>query len=217
MRRGPTAPARAGPRTVPPTSSPAWPTTLDAGQCGMSRYGTSNGVGQRVGEVAEPGAEHDGDVRHVAEAAAAKALGGFVDARRSRARASLTAAIPRWSRSGSWRACRPASPAGRGAPGRAAARAPARRCRRSGCRSTQKLAKPHSANVAMVNDRGSSDVLERPELRVGDELVQHHARAEQVADRRRVAPRHAEAPGDRREHPAEDLLQAQPDDAEHAR
>ena len=56
-----------------------------------------------------------------------------------------------------------------------------------------KLAKPHSANVAIVNDFGSSVVLERPELRVGHELVEHHARAEQVADRRRVLPRHAEA------------------------
>ncbi len=49
-----------------------------------------------------------------------------------------------------------------------------------------KFANPHSANVAIVNDRGSSDVLQRPELRVGDELVEHHARAEQVADRRRI-------------------------------
>ena len=59
-----------------------------------------------------------------------------------------------------------------------------------------KLAKPHSAKVAMVNDCGSSDALQRPELRVGDELVEHHARAEQVADRRR---RRATArPGSRR-------------------
>ena len=58
-------------------------------------------------------------------------------------------------------------------------------------------------------------VLERPELRVGDELVQHHARAEQVADRERVLPRHTHAPGQRREDPAEDLLHAEPDQPEH--
>ena len=77
-----------------------------------------------------------------------------------------------------------------------------------------KLAKPHSAKVAIVNDRGSSAGLHRPELRIGDELVQHHARAEQVADRRRVPPRHAHAPRDRREHPAENLLQAEAGEAE---
>src|SRR5207237_6335632 len=51
--------------------------------------------------------------------------------------------------------------------------------------------------------------LERAELRVRDELVERHPRAEQVADGGRVAPRHSHPPGHRSEHPSEDLLKAQ--------
>ena len=47
------------------------------------------------------------------------------------------------------------------------------------------------------------------ELRVRDKLIERHARAEQVADRRRVVPRHAHTPRNRREHPSENLLEAQ--------
>ena len=66
-----------------------------------------------------------------------------------------------------------------------------------------KLAKPARANDAIVNDRGSSCRLHRPELREGDELVQHHARAQQAPDRAAVVPRHAHGPRDRAEDPAE--------------
>ena len=45
----------------PRTSVPAWPTAVEAGQPGISPYGISTGVGDRVGEPAEPAAEHDAD------------------------------------------------------------------------------------------------------------------------------------------------------------
>ena len=45
-----------------------------------------------------------------------------------------------------------------------------------------KLANPHSANVAMVKDRGSRVACHRAEPLEGDEFVRHHAQAEQVAD-----------------------------------
>ncbi len=50
--------------------------------------------------------------------------------------ARLTAGSPRWSRSRSWRACRPPWRGCRAGRGRGAGSAPARRCRRSGCRSS---------------------------------------------------------------------------------
>ena len=77
-----------------------------------------------------------------------------------------------------------------------------------------KLAKPHSANVAIVNERGSSWDFDWPELRVGDEFVERHARAEQVADHGCVTPRHPHRPGHRCEAPAEDLLKTEPDEPE---
>ena len=77
-----------------------------------------------------------------------------------------------------------------------------------------KLAKPHNANVAIVKERGSSAGLHRAELRVGDELVERHARAEQVPDRRRITPGDAHAPRNGCEDPSENLLQAQADDTE---
>ena len=45
-----------------------------------------------------------------------------------------------------------------------------------------RLANPHKANVAMVNERGSSVAFCAPRRDIGDHLVQRHARAEQVAD-----------------------------------
>src|SRR5260370_30518958 len=41
-----------------------------------------------------------------------------------------------------------------------------------------------------------------------DKFVDHHARPEQVANLRRVVPRHPDQPGNRREDPAENSLQA---------
>src|SRR4029077_4900508 len=46
--------------------------------------------------------------------------------------------------------------------------------------------------------------FQRAELDVDDERVEGHARTEQIADRASVAPRHSQAPGDRREDPAKD-------------
>ena len=45
-----------------------------------------------------------------------------------------------------------------------------------------RLAKPHSAKVAMVKERGSSVRLLRAQADVGDDFIERHARAEQVAD-----------------------------------
>src|SRR3989449_6603767 len=49
---------------------------------------------------------------------------------------------------------------------------------------------------------------ERSEILVRDELVQHHALAQQAPDRSAVVPRHAHDPGDRPEDPAEHRLDA---------
>ena len=49
--------------------------------------------------------------------------------------------------------------------------------------------------------------LERPELQKRHEFVQHQARAQQVADGRRILPGHAHQPRHRGEDHAEDLLQ----------
>ena len=50
-------------------------------------------------------------------------------------------------------------------------------------------------------------VLHGPELRKGDELVEHHPRAQQSADHAAVVPRHAHRPGKGPEDPAERCLQ----------
>ena len=50
----------------------------------------------------------------------------------------------------------PASPALPAAPGRCAAPEPARQSRQSACRSMPRFANPHSANVAIVNERGAA-------------------------------------------------------------
>src|SRR5207247_977401 len=52
---------------------------------------------------------------------------------------------------------------------------------------------------------------ERSEILVRDELVQHHALAQQAPDRSAVVPRHAHDPGDRPEDPAEHRLDALPE------
>ena len=59
----------------------------------------------------------------------------------------------------------------------------------------------------MVKDRGSSVRLHRPQLQKRHEFVEHQARAQQVADRQRILPRHAHQPGDGREDNPENLLQ----------
>ena len=53
--------------------------------------------------------------------------------------------------------------------------------------------------------RGSSVALMCAEFGEGDEFVEHHARAEQIADRGGIVPGNADEPGDRREDPAENL------------
>src|ERR1700761_1494752 len=49
--------------------------------------------------------------------------------------------------------------------------------------------------------------LERTEMRKGDELVDDHAGAEQIADDRRRMPGNADKPRDGREDPAQDLVE----------
>jgi hypothetical protein len=70
-----------------------------------------------------------------------------------------------------------------------------------------RLANPHSANVAMVNERGSSAAFSAPKRDVGDHFVERHARAQQVADGQAVVPRHADEPRHGREEVAENLPQ----------
>ena len=45
-----------------------------------------------------------------------------------------------------------------------------------------KFANPHRANVAIVKDRKSSEDFCAPSSDVGDQLVGHRARAQQIAD-----------------------------------
>ena len=71
-----------------------------------------------------------------------------------------------------------------------------------------RLAKPQRAKVAMVKVRAAMRrFLQSAEVGVGDELVEHGAGAEQVADGRRVVPGDADEPGDGREEDAEDGVQ----------
>ena len=51
-------------------------------------------------------------------------------------------------------------------------------------------------------------VFHGAELREGDEFVDDHARAEQIADGWGVVPGNADEPGDGSKNPTEDLLQA---------
>ena len=62
-----------------------------------------------------------------------------------------------------------------------------------------RFAKPQSANVAMVNERGSSAAFMRPEHGKCDQFVQHHARAEQSSDHPAIAPGNANHPRNRSE------------------
>ena len=204
--RGPTSASTALARDRPATSRPAWPITVRRRPVRNVVVVESNGSASRVGERAEPGAEHDGDVGGSPQPRPREQVGRLVDPIEvmSVMRLDATAESPAITRTRNSRACRPPSRGCRGARGRAAASGTSAPMPPIWMPIEEKFAKPHSANVAMVNDRGSSDVLQRPELREGDELVEHHPRAEQVADRRGVPPRHAQAPGDRREHPAED-------------
>ena len=74
----------------------------------------------------------------------------------------------------------------------------------------EKFAKPHSAYVAITKLRGSrlDPTPGSPSFDERDELVEHHARAEEVADGQAVLPRHAHRPRDRTEDPAEDDVEA---------
>ena len=59
-----------------------------------------------------------------------------------------------------------------------------------------KFAKPQRANVAMVKERGSSVVFHRAQPLECDELICDHAKAQKIADRRRVMPRNSDQPCD---------------------
>ena len=71
-----------------------------------------------------------------------------------------------------------------------------------------KFAKPQSAKVAIVKERGSSACLHRAEALERDQFIRHHAQAEQIADGVAVVPGNADHPRDRRKKPAENLLDA---------
>ena len=71
-----------------------------------------------------------------------------------------------------------------------------------------KFAKPHSANVAIVNERGSSAPFIGPSMENATNSLTHHARAQQISDLHAIVPRHADDERHRRKHPAENLLQA---------
>ena len=51
------------PAMRPITSRPAWPMAVERGKCGNFAVGNAEGVGQIVGKVAQPGAEHQRDLR----------------------------------------------------------------------------------------------------------------------------------------------------------
>ncbi len=69
------------------------------------------------------------------------------------------------------------------------------------------LAKPQSAKVAMEKVRGESCDFCRPSCGVGDELIEHGAGAEQVADGGSLAPGDADEPGDGRADDTEDCVE----------
>ena len=59
----------------------------------------------------------------------------------------------------------------------------------------------------MVKERGSERGFLRAERDVGDDFIERHARAEQVADGAAVVPGNADEPGDGRKDEAEDLAE----------
>ena len=70
-----------------------------------------------------------------------------------------------------------------------------------------RLANPHRAKVAMVKERGASVAFCAPRRDVGDDFIERHARAEQVADGAAVVPGNADEPGNGREEEAENLAE----------
>ena len=159
--------------------------------------GDPHRVGQPLGELAQARAQHDrrrsASGRRAARATASRGLVGHRRPRPTRpASRSQQDARDRGGEEVGERA---------GEHGAEASRA--RSCFRSGASAPMppswmptelKLAKPASANDAIVNERGSSWAFIGAELRVGDELVQHHAGAEQAADRAAVVPRARPSP-----------------------
>ena len=82
----------------------------------------------------------------------------------------------------------------------------------------EKFAKPHSAYVAMSWLCRVELVEMLGHVDVRDELVDDDFLADEAADEIRVLPRHADEPGQRREHPAEHRLQRKLDrPARHSR
>ena len=161
-------------------------------------------VAQRAGEIAEAGAEHDRDLGNDRDAAA-NGVGRLLD---------VVVVAPSQQEAGNRRGHEVGQRAGEH---RAQAEprqivTPVRREPADAADLHADRAEVREAAQRERRDRERLRIerrLERTELRVGDELVERHARAEQVADRRRIAPRHAHRPRDRREHPAEDPLEAQ--------
>ena len=72
-----------------------------------------------------------------------------------------------------------------------------------------KFAKPASAKVVINTVFGSSVGDQRAEGGKGDELVDHGLLAQETADRGGFAPWHSDQPRDRREDPAQQLLERQ--------
>ena len=158
------------PPSVPTTSSPLVPDhRRRAGNAGSRRRGSARRSVQPLGEqahAARPARSRSRGRRLRGASPTAAAASSIIAVAGAGALAvAVTAGSPRsWPR-GSWPACRRASPgtrAGRGRASRSGASAP---MPPSWIPTELKLANPASANEAMVNDRGSSCVLHRAELR----------------------------------------------------
>ena len=79
-----------------------------------------------------------------------------------------------------------------------------------------KLAKPHSAKVTIARLRSLSSAAgaHLAEVDEGDEFVEHELGAEQPAGDQRLVPRNADQEHDRREHVADQPLEAEVGDAD---
>ena len=207
MWKRPLCTSTSRPASVPATSSPLCPITVGAGKCGMSVYGIAHGVARaarRTGRAPSRARWRRSGRRPSSRArTAAAASSTIADCAAGALGTAVTAGSPRsWPR-GSWPAC-PASMARRPRRARSRFRSGASAPMPPSWMPTElKLAKPGQGER---RDRERARVelpLHRPELGEGDELVEHHARAEQAADRAAVVPGHAHRPGDRPEDPAE--------------
>ena len=79
-----------------------------------------------------------------------------------------------------------------------------------------KLAKPHSAKVTIARLRSVQRCRRRiAEVDEGDEFVEHDLGAEQAAGHARLAPRNPDQEHDRREHVADQPLEAEVGNADH--